>query len=115
MFYDTGTQREKALITNIPRVRDSEETILCPRVMAWNTFFPVTFFSDVKFFLKSYSTKRRSKKIKLCKKSIGHQPRFGENSQFFFLASFPARKVAIFKWPCVMHRTDAQCNTRESP
>ena len=41
---DTGTQREKALITNIPLVRDPEETILCPRVMATNTFFPVTFF-----------------------------------------------------------------------
>ena len=38
MFYDTGTRHEKALITNIPRVRDSEETILGPRVMATNTF-----------------------------------------------------------------------------
>ena len=52
MFYDTGTRREKAQITNIPRVRDPEETILCPRVMATNTFFPVTFFSDVNFFKK---------------------------------------------------------------
>ena len=34
---------------NIPRVRDPEETILCPRVIAANTFFPVTFFSDVNF------------------------------------------------------------------
>ena len=50
MFYDTGTQHEKAAITNIPRVRDPEETISCPRVMATNTFFPVTFFSDVNFF-----------------------------------------------------------------
>ena len=56
-------------ITNIPRVRDPEETILCPRVMAANTFFPVTFFSEVNFSLKSYSTKRRSKRIKLFKKN----------------------------------------------
>ena len=80
MFYDTGTQPEKALITNIPWVRDSEETILCPLLMASKTLFPVTFFSDVKFFFKFYSTKRRSKRIKLCKKNIGHQPRSGENS-----------------------------------
>ena len=35
---------EKALTTKIPRVHDLEETILCPRVMATNTFFSVTFF-----------------------------------------------------------------------
>ena len=46
----TGTRHEKALTTNIPRVRDLREIILCPRVMATNTFFPVTFFSDVIFF-----------------------------------------------------------------
>ena len=34
----------QALITNIPRVRDLEETISCPRLMATNTFIPVTFF-----------------------------------------------------------------------
>ena len=39
-------------------------------------FFP----SNRKFFLKFYSTKRRSKRIKLCQKNIGHQPRLGENS-----------------------------------
>ena len=50
MFYGTGTRLEKALTTNIPRVRDLEETILCPRMMATHTFFPVTFFSDVIFF-----------------------------------------------------------------
>ena len=40
---------------------------------------------------------------------------FIENGQSFFLVSFPARKVAILKCcqlPCVMRRTDAQCNTR---
>ena len=57
-------------MTNIPRVRDPEETILCPRVMATNTFLPVTFFSDVNFFFKFYSTKRRSTRIKLCKKKL---------------------------------------------
>ena len=45
-----GTRHEKALITNIPQVHDPEETILCPRVMATNTFFPLTFFSDANFF-----------------------------------------------------------------
>ena len=38
-FYRTGTRLEEALTTNIPRVRDLEETIFCPRVMATNTFF----------------------------------------------------------------------------
>ena len=42
-------------------------------------FFPSNSFSDVIFF-KFYSTKRRSKRTKLCKKKIGHQPRLGENS-----------------------------------
>ena len=49
-FYDTGTRHEKALSKNVPRVRDPEETILCPRVMDTNTFFPLTFFLDVNFF-----------------------------------------------------------------
>ena len=31
-------------------------------------FFPFNFFSEVKFFLKFYSTKRRSKREKLCEK-----------------------------------------------
>ena len=70
LVYDTGIRHEKALITNIPRVRDPEETILCPRVMATYTFFPVTFFSAVNFFLKFYSTKRRIKRIQLCKKKL---------------------------------------------
>ena len=59
---------EKALTTNIPRVHDLEETILCPRVIATNPFFPVTFFSDVNFLKFFYSTKRMSKRIKLCQK-----------------------------------------------
>ena len=57
LFYDTGTRHEKALITNIPRVRDPEQTILCPRVMATNTIFPVTFFSNVNFF-KGFTVQR---------------------------------------------------------
>ena len=83
LFHDTGTRHEKALIPNIPRVRDPEETILCPRVMTTNTFFPCTFFPDVNFFKKFYSTKRRSKRVKLCKnkKVIGDQPRLGENRE----------------------------------
>ena len=42
--------KRHALITNIHQVGDPEATMLCPRVMATNTFFPVTFFSDVIFF-----------------------------------------------------------------
>ena len=79
MFYGTGTRLEKALTTNIPRVRDLEESILCPRVMATNTFFHVTFSSDVNFLQFFYSTKRMSKRINLCQKKIGHQLRLGEN------------------------------------
>ena len=52
----------------IPRVCDLEETILCPRVMATNTFLPVTFSSVVNFLTIFYSTKRMSKRIKLCQK-----------------------------------------------
>ena len=37
--------------TNILRMRDIEETILCPRVIATKTFFPVTFFSDGNFLI----------------------------------------------------------------
>ena len=48
--YGTGIRHEKVLTTTIPWVRDLEETILCPRAMATNTFFPVTFISDVIFF-----------------------------------------------------------------
>ena len=50
-MYGTGTLLEKALTTNIPRVRDLEETILCPRVMATITFLPITFSSGVKFLI----------------------------------------------------------------
>ena len=63
----TGTRHEKALTTNIPRVRDLREIILCPRLMATNTFFPVTVFFGRNFFF-NYSTKRRNKRIKLCQK-----------------------------------------------
>ena len=42
--------------------------------------FPhVTFFSDVHFSIFFKSTNRRSKRINLCQKKIGHQPRLGEN------------------------------------
>ena len=61
-FYGTDTRHEKALTTNIPRVRDLEETVLCPRVMPTNTFFPCNLFFLCKIF---YRTKRRSKTIKL--------------------------------------------------
>ena len=69
------------LITNIPRVRDPEETILCPRVMAANAFSPVTFFSDV-VFLKFYSSKRPSERIKLCKKNYRSPTSFGRKQSF---------------------------------
>ena len=69
MFYDTGTRHEKALITNNPQVRDPEQTILCPRLMATNTFFPVTFFSDVIFFL-SFTVQRGGVRDKIMPKKL---------------------------------------------
>ena len=70
MFYDTGTRHEKALITNIPRVRDPEETILCPRVMATNTFFPVTFFFGRELFLKVLQHKEEEYENKIMQKKL---------------------------------------------
>ena len=41
---------------------------LCPRTMASYGFFAITFFSDINFFFKFYSEKRRTKGLKLCEK-----------------------------------------------
>ena len=46
---------------------------------ALTTNIPLTFFSDVNFLNFFYSTKRMSKRIKLCQKKIGHQPCLGGN------------------------------------
>ena len=43
-------------------------------------FFAITIFSDIVFFLKFYSAKRRTKVLKLCEKKIGHHTRLGENN-----------------------------------
>ena len=50
MFYDTGTRNEMVLTKSIPRVRDLEEIILRPRVMATNALLAITFISDIYFF-----------------------------------------------------------------
>ena len=80
MFYGTGARPKKVLTKNIRQVRDLEDKILCPRAMASYAFFAITFFSDINFFLKFYSEKRRTKGLKLCEKKIGHHARLGENN-----------------------------------
>ena len=45
-------------------------------------FFPVTFFSVVNFFSKFYSSKRRSKGIKLCKKYYPSPTSFRRKQSF---------------------------------
>ena len=53
---------------SIPRVRVIEDIILRPRVMAAYAFLAITFISDIIFFKRFYSTKRRTTRIKLCEK-----------------------------------------------
>ena len=55
------------LTKSIPRVRDLEDIIFRPRVIAMYAFLAITFISDI-FFFKFYSTKRRTKILKLCEK-----------------------------------------------
>ena len=60
--------------------------------MATYAFFAITFFSDINFFLKFYSTKRRNKRLKLCEKKIGHHTRLGENNLLIIWPTYPQRK-----------------------
>ena len=69
MFYGTGTRPEKVLTKNIRRVRDLEDKRFSPRAMATYAFFAITFFSDINFFLKFYSAKRRTKRAKIMRKT----------------------------------------------
>ena len=55
-------------------------------------FFRDNFFSDINFFLKFYSTKRRIKRLKLCEKKIGHHTRLGENNPLIIWPTYPQRK-----------------------
>ena len=50
MFYGTGTSHEMVLTKSIPQVRDLEEIILRPRVMATYAFLVITFIADIIFF-----------------------------------------------------------------
>ena len=70
-------------MTNIPRVRDPEETILCPRVMATNTFLPVTFFSDVNFFFKVLQHKEEEYENKIMQKKNYRSPTSFRRKQSF--------------------------------
>ena len=70
MFYGTGTRLEKALTPNIPGVRDLEDTIIVSTSDGYEYFFPCNFFFDVNFLTYFYSTKRRSKRIKIMPKKI---------------------------------------------
>ena len=61
--------------------------------MATYAFFAITFFSDINYFLKFYSPKRRNKRLKLCeKKKIGHHTRLGENNLLIIWPTYPQRK-----------------------
>ena len=46
LFYGTCTRHEKVLTKNIPRLRDLEDIIVCPRVMVTYAFLTI-FFKNV--------------------------------------------------------------------
>ena len=100
LVYGTGTPHEKVLTKSIPPVHDLEDIILQfvrPRVMTRYAFLAITFISDI--FLKFYSTKRGTKRKKICKKKIGHQTRLGENGLFSLRWVFDSRSPR-----CVIER-----------
>ena len=56
LFCSTGTRHEMVLTKSIPRVRDLEDIIFRPRVIAMYAFLAITFISDI-FFL-SFTAQR---------------------------------------------------------
>ena len=67
-------------------------------------------------FLKFYSTKKRTKRLKLCEKKIGHHTRLGENN-LNYLANLSSKETFWFRLMTqeIMRNSDAQCNTKKSP
>ena len=59
-------------------------------------FFAITFFSDINFLLKFYITKRRTKRLKLCEKKIGHHACLGKNNLSLTWSTYPQKKPPWF-------------------
>ena len=59
-------------------------------------FFAIAFSSDINFFFKFYSEKRRTTGLKLCEKKIGHHVRLGENNLSLILPTSPQKKPSWF-------------------
>ena len=95
---------EKVLTKNIRRARDLEDKILCPRAMATYAFFAITFFSDINFFLKFYSAKRRTKGIKLCEKKDRSPYSFRRKQSFIDLANSSSKKTVLVRTVRVLVR-----------
>ena len=71
-------------------------------------FFRDNLFSDI-IFLKLYSTKRRTKRPKLCEKKIGHHIRLGENNFLIIWPTYPQRKPLDSDCACARaHANDAR-------
>ena len=81
---------EKVSTKNIRRVHDLEDR------MATYAFFAITFFSDINFLLKFYITKRRTKRLKLCEKKIGHHACLGKNNLSLTWSTYPQKKPPWF-------------------
>ena len=71
--------------------------------------FAITFFSDIIFLFKFYSIKRRTKRLKLCEKK-GRHTRLGESNLSIIWPTYPRTSVQE-----IMHSSNVQCNTKESP
>ena len=93
--------------------------------MATYAFFAITFFSDINFFLKFYSTKRRNKTLKLCDKKDRSPYSFRRKQSLNYLANLSTKEnllvrtvralVRALMTQEIMRSSDAQCNTKESP
>ena len=58
--------------------------------------FAITFFSDINFFLKFYSTKRRNKKLKLCEKKDRSPYSFRRKQSLNYLANLYLKETSWF-------------------
>ena len=70
--------------------------------MATYAFFAITFFSDINFFFKFYSAKRRTKGLKLCEKKDRSPYSFRRKQSFIDLANSSSKETVLVQTVCVL-------------
>ena len=76
-------------------------------------FLRNNFFSDIIFLSKFYSTEKRNKRLKLCKKKkkkIGHHTHLEENNLLTIWPTYPQRKPTGSDCACTRARANDERN-----